>query len=168
MLLDIYCTLGEFGELFVTVVNSASPKSAKVLRYSFRPLSLQLRVHQLSSEELSRPRCFVSFKANSASAAIFHDWVLSLFFDLPPKGLSEDEVETSFHFRNVFTRAITLVSYRANDLRFESESATTIAIIKEYIGQQATSRRVQLQESLSSDIINDQTVRSFLKLVDFA
>jgi hypothetical protein len=149
--------------VFVTVVNSTTPKAAKVLRYAIKPLNLQLRTHSLSSEELARPRSTATFKGNVA-IAVLREWVLTLFFDLPPKS-DDEEIEGSYQFKNVFIGAITTVSYRANELRFESESASTIAIIKECIGNLATSRRVVLQETISNNATNDLAVLSLMNLV---
>jgi hypothetical protein len=155
--------LGEYGEMFVTVVNSAVPKAAKVLRYSLKPLSLQFRVHNAPEADLARPRSHVVFKG-SVGALLLHDWAVALFFDIPPKA-DEDEAEQLYTFKNVFTGAVSIVSYRVNELRFESESASTIAIVKECVGRFATSRRVQLQESISSDSVNDSAAMSLMQLV---
>lgn len=48
---------GEYGDLVVTVVAATQPhKSAKVVKYELKPLSLHARVHNLSDAELARPR----------------------------------------------------------------------------------------------------------------
>ena len=147
----------------VTVVNTATPKAAKVLRYSLKPLSLQMRIYNPPIAAMERPRSSMIFKGNDGMA-VSREWVQSLFFDVPPKA-DDDEVECTYTFRNVFTNAITTVFFRANELRFESESASTITIAKERIEQLATSRRVQIQENISNDDVNDETVVSYLNLV---
>ena len=148
----------------ITVVNTASPKAAKVLRFSLKPLSLHMRVHTPPEEALARPRTVVTFRG-SVSVPVLRDWIQSLFFDIPPKA-DEEEVESRYTFRNVFTGAMTVVFFRANELRFESESASTVTIAKECIEELATSRRVQIQESISNDSVNDEAVISYLHLVN--
>jgi hypothetical protein len=160
--ITIRTTEGEYGELYVTVVNSVTPKAAKLLRFSVKPLSLQLRVYDPTPDEMNRPRSTLAFKGNT-SVAVLREWLLTLF-ELPPRA-DEDEVEAKFMFRHVFTGAITTASYNGSELRIESESATTIAIVKECIGQLATARRVQLTETTSSFAVHDETVLSLLKLV---
>ena len=149
--------------MMITVVNTATPKAAKVLRFSLKPLSLNIRVHAAAEDALARARTVVTFRGN-VSVAVLLDWVQSLFFDIPPKS-DEDEVELQYTFKNVFTGALTLVFLRVNELRFESESASTVTIAKECIEQFATSRRVQIQESISNDVTNDEAVISYLNLV---
>lgn len=160
--LVIRTTEGEHGDLSVTVVNGAVPKAAKLLRFTIKPLSLQQRAFDLPSDALARPRSCLTFKG-SLNATVMREWLLFLF-ELPPRA-EDDETEAAFHFRNVFSGAISSAAYSINELRFESESASTIAIIKECVGQLATSRRVQLTESLSSVATQDQAVVSLLRLV---
>ena len=147
----------------VTVVNTATPKAAKVLRFSLKPLSLHKRIHATNDEMLVRPRTVVTFRGN-VGVSVLRDWIQTLFFDIPPKA-EEDEVESSYTFKNVFTGALTVVFLRVNELRFESESASTVTIAKECIEQMATSKRVQIQESISNDGTNDEAVISYLHLV---
>eukprot|EP00981_Chlorochromonas_danica_P004752 scaffold954_cov173-Ochromonas_danica.AAC.38 len=47
---------GEYGDLIITIVAATSPKTAKVMKYELKPLSLHVKVHKLSTEEAERPR----------------------------------------------------------------------------------------------------------------
>ena len=52
---------GEHGEILVTIVTDEKPKLAKVIKFPLKRLSLHTRVHTMTDEELSRPRCQVKF-----------------------------------------------------------------------------------------------------------
>lgn len=52
---------GEQGDVLLTVVTNAKDKSAKVAKFTLRPLSLHYRVHEFSEEERRRERNSVKF-----------------------------------------------------------------------------------------------------------
>ena len=53
---------GEHGDIHLTIVTSTTPKMAKSLRLSLKPLSLHALCHSVSKEEMELPRCSISFK----------------------------------------------------------------------------------------------------------
>jgi hypothetical protein len=97
----------------------------------------------------------------NASLSILHEWTQALFPDIPPR-LNEDVIETNYLFKNSFTSSTTLCSFKKNELRFESECASTISIIKETVTRLANYRRVLVEEKF---VPNDQSLYSFLSLV---
>ncbi len=67
---------GEFGDVLVTVVSNTQPKSAKVLKFPLKALSLHTRIHILSSEEESRPRNRIKFSGiTDMIAVILHSTI---------------------------------------------------------------------------------------------
>lgn len=165
---------GDFGDLDVTVVtaggNSTQPsnkaKSAKMLKFPLKPLSLHSRVNAnaISQSELKRPMMTLRFSGNTMQMQMIVSWIQTIFTDVPQKLLGEDDDvhEVKLYYRNVFTQAIAIVNFRPKELHFECESASTIAIIKENITRLATYNRVKVDESVD---VNDATIESFLTLV---
>lgn len=153
-------TEGELGDISVTIVCAAAPKSAKSLKLAVKPLSLHARVHDLTQQELDRPRCRIRF-SGPASLLLLHEWLQTLFPDLPPH-LDESMSDLRYLFKNVCTDGVTIVEARKNEILFESESASVICIVKENITRLANYRRLQLEESLST---NEASIPSFLALL---
>jgi Bardet-Biedl syndrome 7 protein len=151
---------GEFGELQATVVSAQTPKAAKVIRYTLQPLSLHTRVHSFEDEEDQRPRNSIKF-VGSVSLAIFHEWVAALLPGVPSR-IDEDSNGEEYYFQSVYSGAVTLCYMKKNELTFESESVSTIAIIKENILRFAINRRIELSDTTSC---NPDTVGSFLSLI---
>lgn len=67
---------GEYGDLVITVVNNMNPKAAKILKYELKPLSLNMKLHILTSEDLARPRNRIRY-----SGFIFYHNLIS-FIDI--------------------------------------------------------------------------------------
>jgi len=153
-------TEGEAGEMQVCVVAASAPKAAKVISFPLKPLSLHAKVHALTTEEANRPKSAVRFTGNMLLPTI-HEWVQSLLPDVPPR-LAESDKECIFHFRNSFTGSTVTTSYRKNEIVFESDSPSAVAIAKEMISRLATARRIQLEETLEA---REQSVECFLSLI---
>lgn len=153
-------TEGEAGDLQVVVVAASAPKAAKVVSFPLKPLSLHAKVHELTSEEAQRPKSAVRFTGNMQLPTV-HDWVQSLLPDVPPR-LAETDKECIFYFRNPFTGSTVTTSYRRNEIVFESDSPSAVAIAKEMVSRLATARRIQLEEELTA---REQSVECFLSLI---
>lgn len=151
---------GEFGDIFVTVVASSEPKAAKVLRFPLRPLSLHMRVHSFTPSEVQRPKHRLRFTGTMSVTAI-HDWLVNILPEVAPN-ITEGASEERITFRNAFTGGVCSVEYRANEILFECDSASTLAILKENVSRLATARRVQLDEQVS---MNELAVPVFLDLL---
>lgn len=151
---------GEFGDIVVTIVVAGAPKAAKVIRFPLKPLSIHTRVHDFSSDEASRPRHTLEYRV-TATISTIHEWLTTIFPEMPPH-IDETAVKEYLNFRNVFTGGICHVVYMRDSLIIESDSASVIAIVKEHIGRIGTSRRIQLNESVS---MSDDACISFLDLV---
>eukprot|EP01035_Chromulina_nebulosa_P016891 gene16891-22379_t len=160
--ITIRSTEGEFGDLLVTVVSviSTNTKAAKVLRFPLKPLSLHVKCHLLTDEQLARPRNSIKFTGQLPMLTL-HEWVQSLLPDIPPR-LSENSIEETYFFKHTFTDSITICSFKKNEIKFESESASIVAIVKENVVNLANTRRVQIEDTLVTD---KDSIKSFLHLI---
>lgn len=61
--------------------------------------------------------------------------------------MSEEAEDATLNFENVFTGGLLTVSYRRGAAVLSSDSASTLAIVKELISKEATSRRVHITDS---------------------
>jgi hypothetical protein len=56
---------GEYGDLVITIVAATNPKAGKIIKYELKPLSLHSKVHELTSQELNRPRNRIRYTGES-------------------------------------------------------------------------------------------------------
>lgn len=56
-----------------------------------------------------------SILIGSASMATLHEWVQSLFPDVPAR-IDENVVDQKYYFRNAFTSAVALCEFRKNEV----------------------------------------------------
>ncbi|KAJ1416466.1 hypothetical protein B484DRAFT_454267 [Ochromonadaceae sp. CCMP2298] len=151
---------GEFGALLVTVVADSQPKAAKIIKYDLKPLSLHTKVYELTPAEKLRPKNKMRYTGSMPLATI-HEWVQAIFPEVPPR-LDDGVTEQHYFFRNTFTGATCDVLFRKNEVIFECENASTIAIVKENVTRLANYRRILLEEFVTAE---DASVASFLGLV---
>lgn len=59
----------------------------------------------------------ISFLIGSASMATLHEWVQSLFPDVPAR-IDENAVDQKYYFRNAFTSAVAICEFRKNEVSF--------------------------------------------------
>jgi len=102
-----------------------------------------------------------NFLLGSVQMSTWLEWIQTILPDVPQR-FSEDESNCSFWYKNAFTDATMLCTFKKNELRIESESASTITIFKENITRLANFRRIQIDEKMSP--LNDGLV-SFLSLI---
>jgi Bardet-Biedl syndrome 7 protein len=89
-----------------------------------------------------------------------HSWVVATLPEVPQR-LQEEGA--SFTFRNTFLDTLLLADYRKGEATFQSDSLTTLAIVKEVVTKEATARKVQIQINLDVD---PETVTTFLRKID--
>jgi len=97
----------------------------------------------------------------SLSLLVLPEWVSAIFPDQPPH-LDDSVSCEELRFRNTFTGAITLCTLRKGELELESESASTVAIVRKSVTDQANYRRVHVVEALKP---NAEAISSFLGLL---
>ena len=74
---------GEFGELKATVVAETKPKSAVVVTFPVKPLSLHCRALTLTEEEQNRVMNTLTLKG-TFKQNVAHDWIIASLPDIPP------------------------------------------------------------------------------------
>ena len=89
------------------------------------------------------------------------EWIQTILPDVPQR-FSDDESDCCFWYKNAFTDATMLCTFKRNELQIESESASTITIFKENVTRLANFRRIQIDERMSP--LNDGII-SFLSLI---
>ena len=87
--------------------------------------------------------------------SVVHDWLQELVAEVPPH-FEEDSKSLKYYFKNAYTNAIAVVELQKNELIFESQSASSIAIFKEGITALANVRRVQIEERLTQIQFKDK------------
>jgi hypothetical protein len=93
---------------------------------------------------------------------VCYEWITQLFPDIPTRLDDESNIDQRFLFRNTFTGATTIAEIRRNEISIESESASTIAIVKENITRLANYRRISIEEAIHPV---DLALVGFLSLV---
>ncbi|CBN79191.1 Bardet-Biedl syndrome protein 7 [Ectocarpus siliculosus] len=145
-------TEGDYGDVRMTVVAKIPPKkSAQVIHFSMKPLSLHHRVHAMPRNLQARPMNALVLRGNFTMQVI-HDWLAMCLPDVPPR-ISAEAEDATLNFENVFTGGILTASYRRGAAVVSSDSASTLAIVKELISKEATSRRVHITDTFQVEVM---------------
>eukprot|EP00752_Nemacystus_decipiens_P012116 g10741.t1 len=155
-------TEGDYGDVRLTVVAKIPPKkSAQVINFSMKPLSLHRRIHNINPDMRARPMNALVLRG-SFTMQMVHDWLAMCLPDVPPR-ISEEAEDATLNFENVFTGGLLTASYRRGAAVLSSDSASTLAIVKELVSKEATSRRVHITDSFQGE---PKSVPAFLKMLD--
>ncbi|CAM9371775.1 unnamed protein product [Ectocarpus sp. 13 AM-2016] len=156
-------TEGDYGDVRMTVVAKIPPKKSaqQVIHFSMKPLSLHHRVHAMPRNLQARPMNALVLRGNFTMQVI-HDWLAMCLPDVPPR-VSEEAEDATLNFENVFTGGILTASYRRGAAVLSSDSASTLAIVKELISKEATSRRVHITDTFQGE---PESIPVFLKRLD--
>jgi hypothetical protein len=92
---------------------------------------------------------------------VVHEWLQEIMAEVPPH-LEENATDLRLLFRNSFTGAVAVVHLMKDEITFESQSASAVAIFKEGLTSLATKRRITVQEKLD---ITDVSVFEYLQLL---
>ncbi|CAM9601029.1 unnamed protein product, partial [Chrysoparadoxa australica] len=136
---------GDYGELCLTVVaKQINSKAAQLVRFKIKPLSLHSQIHGDEAQQLMEGRALDVLKlTGSFSFNVMHDWIGMCLPDVPPRVTG---ISSTLYFRNVFTGSILVCSYLKGEATISSDSASSLAIIKEVISREATSRRLSIRD----------------------
>jgi len=148
---------GQYGDLNCFVIPNANPKTCQVISIPIKPLSLHERLIEPVDEKnlsLNTLKITGNFTKNDISA-----WVNTCLPDLPNTA-EEDEVRVNF--TSSFVGTILLCYYKAGSAIFQSDSISTITIIKDVISHEASFRNIHI--SINSDFVED-TIKRILELL---
>ena len=156
---------GEFGEISATIVGATQPsKSAVVVKFPVKPLSLHCRAVAFRADEQTRDLNVLTLRG-SFSINVAHEWIRACLPEIPPFQPSpsqSDDTPNSLNFRNVFTGSILQVTYSKDLMRIESDNLSTLAIFKECVSRESTLRRVHVSDSVE---VKESTIGNFLGLL---
>lgn len=150
---------GQFGDLEATVVTDAQPRAAQCVKFYVKPLSLHHRVNDVSDDELKKPTNTLQFSGAFTLVQI-HEWVSMCLPEVPGR-LQDDEVQ--MFYKNTFLGNLLICRYRKGEATFSSPSVSVIAILKEVITKEATTRKVTLNMALDVKKETVPVMLGFLK-----
>merc|ERR1711871_170257 len=145
------------GDLSVYVSASCNPKAVKLVKLQLKPLSLHTRVHEPTSKQ-GPSQCSLRSFSGSTSIHQSLEWASQLFPEVPQR-LDDNVEEETLRFMNCFTKAVTTCVVSKDQLIVESESFSTLCIVKDTISGHAIQRRLRLQEQIT---IKEETASLFL------
>jgi len=160
---------GQYGEVRCTVVANVEPKVGQQVTLEVKPLSLhQQRAGggDLSGASLSSVQFTGSFSLYQV-----HDWIRTCLPDVPQNPTSAvdsedvegEKVTRQLWFENVLTKSVLIVRYCAGLAVIESDSVSTIAIMREVVSAEANRRKVAINIKFS---IDPKSTPRFLRKLD--
>ncbi|OQR97631.1 hypothetical protein ACHHYP_10175 [Achlya hypogyna] len=132
---------GQYGEIELTVLADTVPRCAQVVRQFIKPLSLHHRVNVVESAEVEAATMNTLHLTGDFSLVQVHEWVSYCLPEVPVR-LQDDDIK--MFYRNTFFGNVLVCEYRKGEALFSSASISTIAILKEVITKEATTRKVGL------------------------
>ena len=132
---------GQAGKLRAFVVPERSPKTCAERVYDIKPLCLHVRTAGVEEGDrpMNRLRVSGAFSLDDA-----HHWVGECLGETPSKTpTGRDEV--SYDFEHALLGTVLRVTVREGEAIFVSDSATPLALLKEHVSREATSRRTQVR-----------------------
>ena len=160
--MKIRTTEGEVGTIKVTVVAGAPSgggKIAVVVQLPVKPLSLHTKA-VFTEEEAGRVLNTLTLKGGFGMT-VAHDWIKSCLPEVPPFQ-DDGEPSKNLTFRNVFTNSLVNITYGKDKMLVRSDNLSTLAIFKEHVSREATSRRISLSDSVE---VKEETIPGFLGLL---
>mmetsp|Transcript_19303 Transcript_19303/g.40247 ORF Transcript_19303/g.40247 Transcript_19303/m.40247 type:complete len:797 (-) Transcript_19303:48-2438(-) len=161
--MKVRTTEGEYGEISATIVGASTPhKSAVVVKFPVKPLSLHCRAAAFRPDEESRQFNTLTLRG-TFSINVAHEWVRACLPEIPPYQPSPGNSESRrLYFRNVFTGSVLEIVYDANLMTLKSDNLSTLAIFKECVSRESTKRRVHVSDSVD---VNEDSIPNFLGLL---
>ncbi|KAE9416330.1 hypothetical protein Angca_006502, partial [Angiostrongylus cantonensis] len=148
---------GTYGPLLVYICPKSHPKTVQIRSYEVKPLSSHTRVH---SFDISRPLNTLSFHGNFSMAEA-HSWLSLIVPGVPSARPLTDTV--TVNYQSTSNAATQLqITYSKGSITFRSDSVSTIAIIRDIISEETTTRQIKVQMSCE---LNDGSVEHCLKLI---
>lgn len=143
----VYVTLrsqeGCGGTIRAYVVCEAQPRTAQTRMFQIRPLCLHIRVVESEVDWANLPLSSLTIQG-SFSMRDMHGWLLNTLPEMP-EVLSSATTSNSIFFRNTFQQTVLSVRYAKGEAEFNSDSLTTLSILKDSITREATTRKVQIR-----------------------
>lgn len=114
-------------------------------------------------KNISRPMNTLMFKGNF-SVGEMHSWLRNCLPEVPDRANSSSN-DNILMFKNVLVGSFLVCKYSRCDAEFKSDNISTIAILKDFITKEATTKHIKLELSTSKAVIFD--IDFLLHLVKF-
>ncbi|CUG55727.1 Hypothetical protein, putative [Bodo saltans] len=134
---------GHGGSIKAYVVCEAQPRSAQTRVFQIRPLCLHIRVVESEVDWASLPLSTLTIQGNFTMRDM-HGWLLNTLPEIP-EVLTSSSLTNSLFFRNTFQQTALSVRYVKGEAEFNSDSLTTLSILKDCITREATARKIQIR-----------------------
>jgi len=151
---------GQFGTLQAFVIADLEPRSAQIVKFDVKPLSLHKKVSEIDDFD-RRPLNSLVFSGKFTIRQM-HEWMTMLFPNYTshlPKNCDSHKIM----FENVFLGSAVSCEYKEQKAVFQSDNISTVAIIKEAVTTFATSRNVRVSTSFD---VSDNSVIAMLRRID--
>lgn len=146
------------GVLTAYVVPQVSPKTSMSIKHTVKPLSLHMRIQEAELAGDARPLSSLTI-TGSFSIGEAHAWCTNCLPEVPERLQGP---EAKFFFRATFVPSILKCVYRKGEAVFSSDSLRTLAILKDYVTREATSKNLTID--IKTDISSDG-VEHFLRMI---
>lgn len=132
---------GQYGTLRAFVTAAVVPRTAQLRTYTIRPLSLHQRVADSDVDVATLPLSSLKIQG-SFSAKDAHAWVFQCLPDVPEVFSGE---EGRLCFKSTFLHTVLVARYKRGEAEFLSENLSSLAILKECVTKEATTRKIQVR-----------------------
>ncbi|KAL0592428.1 hypothetical protein ABG067_000536 [Albugo candida] len=131
---------GQAGDIEVNAITDTAPQSAVSVRHFIKPLSLHHRVIEADDTDMGRAINTIKISGNFTLIQI-HEWIAKCLADVPVR--LQDE-KMSLLYKHVLLGSVLICRYKKDEAFFASASASTIAIVKEVLSQEAALRKIDV------------------------
>lgn len=152
---------GQYGHMRGYCISRLSPKTCHVKMYYLSPLSLHKRSYAASvNKDISLNTLVIDGNFSHEQA---YQWVHLCLPEVPsqmPPNLSGSSI--SFHFKSTLYPTFVSCNIRKGKLLFESDSVSSISILKDFITRDATTKSIPVHVESTLSV---QSVSRVLKLL---
>jgi len=143
------------GAISCFVLPQMNPKTAHLVTLAVKPLSLHEKIADMPPDiPMNDLKLTGSFTLMD-----IHQW-LSLCVNELPSRPTDDEIVIVY--RSTFVGTILVGKYKKGHALFQSDSITTIGVLKDHITREATARKIRLNINVD---VRDETFPRFLELI---
>lgn len=131
---------GQYGHMRAYCISRLSPKTCQVKMYYLSPLSLHKRSYAASvTKDISLNNLIIDGNFSLPQA---YEWVHLCLPEVPSQIPTVSGSSISFHFKSTLYPTFVSCSIRKGKLLFESDSVSSISILKDFITRDATTKSI--------------------------
>ena len=140
---------GEHGDVNIFVTASGTPKTCQQRSLYVPPLALHSRLIDEQQALLTReadPTLSKLILSGAFTQKQMHVWLYKCLFDIPevfnPNAANEGPIEMVY--RHTYVGTLLYISYEEGKATFHSQNISTLVLIKNFVGKEATTSKVTL------------------------